>query len=683
MTTREHPASDTNRGTGSRPAAAVRDRYLPLPTREDGYRQILLLGTTGAGKTTVVRQLLGTDPDNDRFPSTSTAKTTVSDTEIVLAPGPFHAVVTFFARDEVVRHLEECASRAAVSILRGLDRAQVREHLLDHEQQRFRFSYVLGRTRTSPTQPEATESDPFDVFDDPEPGLTDTDPTGFGADPQALPTIDLTDTDAVIDRAIDTLHTLVATHRDTARRDLGVTGPDDEQDLEDLLEEELDRLLRTDPRFDQLIASLLAEIDKRFTALSIGRIDRGDDHWPQSWTWKSDDRTDFLRAVNRFTSNYAPLFGHLLSPLVDGIRVAGPFGPRWNDGTIPPLVLIDGEGLGHTPTSAAAPSMAVADQINTVDIVLLVDHAAQPMQAAPAAAIRSILTSGNVDKLVFCFTHFDEVTGDNLATPQDRAGHVLGSANNLLAALRADFHHRDAQALQRRLKTATLFLSRIDKPLDPRDPEGKVSIRSFRKLLDVIDAATERPDLGPGRPIYDTAELRRAVTAAIGQFHRRWDAVLGLTSAHGVTREHWTRIKALSKRFAEGSADQYDTLRPSAELRELIKEELYKQLDTPQSWKGHRPDDTALSAIVNEFAQAVARRLNAPIRQRLSVEAQPQWQRGYVLHGSGSALLRAEHIAQYIFDPYVSDSPSEANRFLTDLLTVIEEAADEVDVTLL
>ncbi|MFF0284107.1 hypothetical protein ACFYSW_27750 [Rhodococcus aetherivorans] len=326
--------------------------------------------------------------------------------------------------------------------------------------------------------------------------------------------------------------------------------------------------------------------------------------------------------------------------------------------------------------------MAVAEQINTVDVVLLVDHAAQPMQAASAAAIRSILTSGNVDKLVFCFTHFDEVTGDNLATPKDRARHVLDSADNLLAALRTDFHHRDEQALRRRLDTATLFLSRIDKPLDPHDREGQFSIKSFRKLLGVIDAATERPDLGPGRPVYATTELGRAITTAIEQFHRRWDAILGLKSAHGVAREHWTRIKALNKRFAEASADQYDTLRPPAELRELLKEELYKQLDTPQSWKGHRPDDAGVWAIVNEFAQAVARRLNAPIHQRLSVAAQPQWQRSYVFHGAGSTLLRAEHIARYIFDPYVSDSPAEANSFLADLLTVIEEAAGEVDVSL-
>ncbi|MBT9298415.1 hypothetical protein KKP62_25980, partial [Rhodococcus sp. GOMB7] len=79
----------------------VRERYIPLPTVDDDYRQVLLLGTTGAGKTTVVRQLLGTDPINDRFPSTSTAKTTVADSEIVLADGDFKAVITFFGRSEV------------------------------------------------------------------------------------------------------------------------------------------------------------------------------------------------------------------------------------------------------------------------------------------------------------------------------------------------------------------------------------------------------------------------------------------------------------------------------------------------------------------------------------------------------------------------------------------------------
>lgn len=66
---------------------------------------MLLFGTTGAGKTTVVRQLLGSDPKTDRFPSTSTAKSTIADTEIVVAQGSLRGEVTFVPRDEVVEHL--------------------------------------------------------------------------------------------------------------------------------------------------------------------------------------------------------------------------------------------------------------------------------------------------------------------------------------------------------------------------------------------------------------------------------------------------------------------------------------------------------------------------------------------------------------------------------------------------
>ena len=48
-------------------SAVLREAAIRLPGLDDGYRRVLLLGTTGAGKTTVVRQILGTDPVKDRF----------------------------------------------------------------------------------------------------------------------------------------------------------------------------------------------------------------------------------------------------------------------------------------------------------------------------------------------------------------------------------------------------------------------------------------------------------------------------------------------------------------------------------------------------------------------------------------------------------------------------------------
>ena len=138
---------------------ALRDKAIPLPPREpDGYRHVLLLGTTGAGKTTLVRQLIGTDPTGERFPSTSTSKTTIHDTEIILDDGSWRAVVTFVSSDEAREYLNECISAAVRAIVRNADDVVVLRCLLNHANQRFRFSYVLG------TGPKTTKS--ISDFDD-------------------------------------------------------------------------------------------------------------------------------------------------------------------------------------------------------------------------------------------------------------------------------------------------------------------------------------------------------------------------------------------------------------------------------------------------------------------------------------------------------------------------------------
>ena len=45
-----------------------RDAVIELPDRTSGYTRVLVLGSTGAGKTTVVRQLIGSEPRAGPFP---------------------------------------------------------------------------------------------------------------------------------------------------------------------------------------------------------------------------------------------------------------------------------------------------------------------------------------------------------------------------------------------------------------------------------------------------------------------------------------------------------------------------------------------------------------------------------------------------------------------------------------
>src|SRR5713101_5881881 len=65
-------------------------------------------------------------------------------------------------------------------------------------------------------------------------------------------------------------------------------------------------------------------------------------------------------------------------------------------GRAPELGTLRRGGGGHTPNSAASVPTAITRRFETVDAVVLVDSAKQPMQAAPVAVMRALVSSGNV-----------------------------------------------------------------------------------------------------------------------------------------------------------------------------------------------------------------------------------------------------------------------------------------------
>ena len=69
------------------------------------------------------------------------------------------------------------------------------------------------------------------------------------------------------------------------------------------------------------------------------------------------------------------------------------------------------------------------------DIVLLVDNATQTMQAAPVVLMKSLAAAGKTSKLMICFTHMDQVKGDNIPTFALKKQHVLASGENVLTSI--------------------------------------------------------------------------------------------------------------------------------------------------------------------------------------------------------------------------------------------------------
>ncbi|MFD9012103.1 hypothetical protein [Streptomyces sp. NPDC059552] len=656
----------------------IRDDLLALPTADDGYKHVLLVGTTGAGKTTVVRQLLGTDPETERFPSTSTAKTTVADTEIVLTEaGPYRAAITFAGRDEVVDHLTENVSAAALALFQGKSEEDALRRLVDHVNQRFRFSYVLGRPEL-PADDDLLDDE--DDEDDDETAGAAEDVLGF-AD---LEVIDPSATATLLVQTVPRLRSMVERCAANAREELRATD-EDARIVEEIVEETLDTDLRALEDFHAVVDSLLHEIELRFSLLGEGELRRTRQGWPLSWTLETADRAVFLKTVMRFSSNYAPLFGRLLTPLVNGIRVAGPFVPTWAEAS-DRLVLIDVEGLGHTPKSVASVSTDLAKRIDEVDAILVVDNATAPMQAAPVAALKAVAVSGNSGKLHFLFTHFDHMQADNLPRFSDRKRHVLASVENVLNAMGKELGPVGERAVRTQLERHCYFVGGMHKPLGSGGKEGKRTVSQMRCLSADLSADEAAPDTGPARPVFNRMALPLAVSAAAGNFHARWSGLLGLTYNADAPKEHWTRVKALARRLGEGWGDEYDSLKPVADLRTELQVQIFLMLQSPVRWEGGEPTEEEREAVINEISSAVTGRLYALTEQCLKEDVQNAWLDAYGQRGPKSTFARARIIDADVFGrgaPVPTAAPSaDKNSFLKAVADILTEVADETGFVL-
>ncbi len=641
-----------------------RERVLPLPTPTDGYTRVLFVGTTGAGKTTIVRQLLGTNPFTERFPSTSAAKTTVCDMEIVFTEHPFRAVVTFQPKDTIQIYVEECIVAAVLAALENRPTQEIVRKLLEHTEQRFRLNYVLG---TLPTSSDAKE----DLFDD---DNEDDEQDEMGEEGIAFDErLKNTETLQEYLRTVQRLAMIVRGDLETHPHFPHDVVNKDERDalLQELLEGELYKY----DGFQTLVDDILDALEERFTLLQKGSIVRDKGGWPSYWTVEMQDRQDFLKTVNQFSSNYAPLFGRLLTPLVQGIRVAGPFQPEWKEGATPRLVLMDGEGLGHTADTATSLSTRITTRFEHADAIVLVDNASQPLQAAPVSAIKSVATGGHGAKLFLCFTHFDAVKGDNLPDLQAKRNHVLSSLENEITALSKEVGIRTSVALRNTLEERTFFVSNIQRKLSEK---AKATRAELMRLLSVLEETVLISTSTEIRPVYDDTYLLLYIQRAVKSFREAWRGRLQLTTQSSRYPEHWTRIKALTRRPARLGLDEYDDLKPVADLIRELSEQIRGFLEKPLKWEhAEGLSDEMQQVAIDTITREMYTQFHILARKRLIRTHVPDWETAYSRSGTGSTRVRA-HDIDLIYTsaaPIVDEAGThEANEFLDQVIQLVRNA---------
>jgi hypothetical protein len=641
----------------------LRNDHVPFPPREEGYPRILLLGVPGAGKTTLVRQLIGSHPVRDRFPATSINRTTTFETEVIAGPPEFSAAVTFMSEEEADFEIRQSISAA---VLRAVDKevtnARVAKALLERSDMRFRLKYILGDWPV-----EEIDDDPYETDED--------------ADERHDLVISQKENEGLSTK----LQTYVGTVCDIAARckkevkdvhgALSSLEPDERNKALDWLQE----LAEQSDDYTTLVSELLDDLREKFDEISFGRLVKTTTGWPRLWLTKepASKRAVFLSAVHFFSGIDRRDWGKLLTPLVNGIRVAGPFVPSWMNGSeTPRFILIDTEGLGHKANTIPDVPDYIVSRFPESDAILLVHKGDVPFSFEGGKALEAIGGAGQTSKTMMVFTRMDEVKGPNIKGWQAKRDYSFSGVRNVV-------EHQIAKSLTP--DVARFMLSHLEKnpfylgSLQKDDPSA--AIVELSRLLEYLTSIVPPPPPAHAFPNYGTHDLLiLALQKGVEAFRVPWRAYLNLQRHSGHHPLPWQSVKAVSRRYSEGFDDGYE-IRPASNLLNGMTLAIARFLENPVSWHG-APSPEDKRVILDRIKAAVSKKLTRFCVLQLREKAQPDWQIAYAFRGTGSTFDRRLKI-ESLYERWVPEPANEADdmqhiqEFVDSVKRLVTSAIDE------
>lgn len=619
---------------------ALRERLLPLPAMGAGYAvRTLLLGNSGVGKTTLLRRLIGTDPARDRFPATSTNRTTTCEIEIVTGRADYSAAVTFLSRHQVQQEVIESLSNAVLKAIESGSDEIVMKDLLDDTDQRFRLKYVLGGW-TAPNPKVAASA-------------------SFGGSPRRGPAGGAAQNSPFLKGVLASVRLIAANARNEVEAILGK--------LKDLKDEErnyaLDEMQREGEDSDQFqdtVSEIIEAIEERFTRLPDGTFSKSSTGWPAAWTYsaQASERGVFLQAVRWFCANNREEWGALLTPLVTGIRVAGPFRPDWvAEGEEYDHVFVDTQGLDHEkPTTEL--SSEITSIFGQVQNILFVESGKDSLKSQSARKVmEAIAGAGYTGSLTMVLSHMDLVVGEDIPTDEDRKDKAFSGLRSLVAnEVSQNVSREAARQMAAHLENSTFYLGYLDAKKYPEgwDDEDRAGFEEslghdLRHLTEHLVLRANPQLLQPGVPQYSFESLGLAVREVSVAFQEVWAARLGKKRIEGISAAPWQSIKAMSRRYAEGWFDGY-WLRPIDTLISLTRNVLSRFLEVPLDWlpKHKKMTDDEKAAIIDRLKQIVNDELTEMSKARLWKQPQVRWQGAYEPSGPRSTDVRKQRVHELL-----------------------------------
>jgi hypothetical protein len=641
----------------ARNAKASRDQAIPLPDRESGWARQLLIGAPGGGKSTLIRQLMGTHPEREAFPPTSANRTTTFPFEIVFRDGGYAAAVTFLSEHETRFEIEESVSAAIVrAATDDIDRTA--RDFLEQPDMRFRLRYSLGDYRASET---TGDDDPY----------AEPDAEGLIEDPES--DVDERANHDKIGAFVKRIWTLARQYRQMLEE---AHGNIDDMEVEhraaalDLIQSEAE----ADDAYAAIVSDILEDLRERFTIVTVGQFEKNTTGWPRAWRLDvgTSERKEFFTSLRFFAGIAASHWGRLLTPLVNAIRVAGPFQPAWAT-KCPKLVLFDTEGLGHkADASADLPDHLVAMFAET-DSIVLVHSGKSAMDFSVGKALEALVSAGQTKKTCVAFTHMDVVHGPNLRG-RAKYEHAFNNLRNIVENQLAKSLPSDVvRFVTEHLERNVFYLGKID------GAEATPAYPELHRLLTRLESAAPKPQKVIGFPKYSTDNLVLSIREAAEAFRLPWRARLGLDTHPQEKAYAWQSIKAMTRRYAEGFDDGYP-LRPASNLLTALSGAISRFLEGPTAWEGRLTTEEKRD-IIDRIKAAATNSLAALSGRRLREQPQPQWQTAWGLRGFRSTFDRRTSVesiyARWVPIP-TSVGDQVAQEFLDDVKGKVIAAIDAI-----
>ena len=355
------------------------DRLSPIPVN---MPKLYLLGDTGAGKTTIVRRILGTE--KLKFPSVQQKRTTVAVTEYVISKDlPYRATYLFKSRQlitNLVAEILEIAIASAYSHFRKgtISKDAVTENLEETPDERFRLRYILTQDQREEFAEEIVAFMP------------------------------------VLDATVKKL----TAELQSSDEEIGVV-------VDLALENHKDAILALNTEILRLIEVKVSEVCDGHRLYSD----------PEFYQYSSEDLTDFVDRAKLLLSSAKDS----ISPVVEYARLQGNLLAPWLPSGVE-LVLIDGEGIGHDTREASRLSPRHLDYFHFADAIGLVEECKKPFASGGKSAIEGVVRNGYAEKFHLIFTKLDEVEvgEDEEPSRDDQVRAVKKGITNVKHALKDD-----------------------------------------------------------------------------------------------------------------------------------------------------------------------------------------------------------------------------------------------------